>query len=46
MRKIKRSDIPVLVMAAVVLVAVVAGIVTMISGAMEKKKARRFGGLL
>ena len=43
MRKIKRSDVPVLVMAAVVLVAVVAGIVTMISGAMEKKKLEPSG---
>lgn len=38
MRKMKRSDIPVLIIAGVILVGVLAGIVTMISGALEKKK--------
>lgn len=38
MRKMKRSDIPVLIIAGVILIGVLAGIVTMISGALEKKK--------
>lgn len=38
MRKIKRSDIPVLIIAGGILIGVLAGIVTMISGALEKKK--------
>lgn len=38
MRKMKRSDIPVLIIAGVILIGVLAGIVTMICGALEKKK--------
>ena len=38
MRKMKRSDIPLLIIAGVILIGVLAGIVTMISGALEKKK--------